>query len=155
MLFIFFTDTQPSGGFSDSQGKEIFEGILSLTNLRAFYCSSIHTLPLRVNVSAVLRTIIIQKKVGIFSLCKNLLWRFLQQISVSYKNGQKKTKLFYSSLEIPQENIFELQKCVKNYFTYYWHYCMALTFMRGSFKCLYLLHGESVEILTWKGGGGS
>ena len=32
----FFIDTQPSGGFSDSQDKEIFEGILSLTNLRAF-----------------------------------------------------------------------------------------------------------------------
>ena len=110
--------------------------------------------PLRVNLSAVLRTIIIPKKVGIFSLWKNLLWRFLQQISVSYKNVQKKY-IFYLSPEIPQANIFELQNCVKNYFTYYWHYCMALTFMRGSRKCSYLLHGESVEILKGRGGGGS
>ena len=30
--YYFFTDTQPSEGFSDSQDKEIFEGISLLTN---------------------------------------------------------------------------------------------------------------------------
>ena len=40
---------------------------------------------------------------------------------LAIKMHKKKKKLFYLSLEIPRGNVFELQNCVKNNFTNYWH----------------------------------